>query len=119
LSTAPLDSASLSWLLVFTSSVSGRPAPVTGGLQEVGASRGLEVLNSRVLEGVGTSKGLEGEVGSLWGLEPSSLALLLRQLVSSVDTNVFNRSRYWLYSSTSLCPAPSTQSGSTALGQRS
>lgn len=29
------------------------------------------------------------------------------------------RSRYWLYSSMSLCPAPSTQRGSTALGQRS
>ncbi len=29
------------------------------------------------------------------------------------------RSRYWLYSSMSLCPAPSTHSGSTALGQRS
>lgn len=42
-----------------------------------------------------------------------------RQLVSSVDTKVFNLSRYWLYSSTSLCPAPSTQSGSTALGHRS
>lgn len=83
------------------------------------ASRGLEVVNSMVLEGVGTSRGLEGEVGSRWGLEQPSLTLLLRQLVSSVDTNVFNRSRYWLYSSTSLCPAPSTQSGSTALGQRS
>ena len=78
------------------------------GLEEVvvGASRGLEVVNSRVLEGVGTSRGLEGEVGSRWGLEQPSLTLLLRQLVSSVDTNVFNRSRYWLYSSTSLCPAP-------------
>lgn len=29
------------------------------------------------------------------------------------------RSRYWLYNSMSLCPAPSTQRGSTALGQRS
>ncbi|KAF3834920.1 hypothetical protein F7725_027478 [Dissostichus mawsoni] len=29
------------------------------------------------------------------------------------------RSRYWLYSSMSLCPAPSTHRGSTALGQRS
>ena len=29
-----------------------------------------------------------------------------RQLVSSVETKVFNRSRYWLYSSTSLWPAP-------------
>ena len=70
------------------------------------ASRGLEVVNSMVLEGVGTVRVLEGEVGSRWGLEQPSLTLLLRQLVSSVDTNVFNRSRYWLYSSTSLCPAP-------------
>lgn len=29
------------------------------------------------------------------------------------------RSRYWLYNSTSLCPAPSTHRGSTAFGQRS
>ena len=29
-----------------------------------------------------------------------------RQLVNSVETKVFNRSRYWLYSSTSLWPAP-------------
>lgn len=119
MSTAPLDSASLSWLPVFTSSVSGRTAWLSGGLQEVGASRGEEVGASMVLEGAATSRGLEGEVGSPWGLEQPSLTLLLRQLVSSVDTNVFNRSRYWLYSSTSLCPAPSTQSGSTALGQRS
>jgi hypothetical protein len=28
------------------------------------------------------------------------------QLVSSTDTNCFRRSRYWLYSSTSLWPAP-------------
>lgn len=114
MSTAPLDSAELSWLPVFTSSMSGRTASITG--EEIW---GLKEGTSRGLDGVGTSRGLVGEVGSPWRLEQPSLALLLRQLVSSVDTNVFNRSRYWLYSSTSLCPAPSTQSGSTALGQRS
>ena len=58
-----------------------------------------------------------------WALEVQLLLLLLRlfgiqqfgagsgslgprQLVSSVETKVFNRSRYWLYSSTSLWPAP-------------
>lgn len=38
------------------------------------------------------------------------------QLLSSTEMNFFNRSKYWLYSSTSLWPAPSTHSGSTALG---
>lgn len=38
------------------------------------------------------------------------------QLLSSIEINFFSLSRYWLYSSTSLCPAPSTHSGSTALG---
>jgi hypothetical protein len=36
------------------------------------------------------------------------------QLTSSWVMNFFKRSKYWLYSSTSLWPAPSTQSGSTA-----
>lgn len=38
------------------------------------------------------------------------------QLFSSIATNFFRRSRYWLYSSMSLWPAPSTHKGSTALG---
>lgn len=38
------------------------------------------------------------------------------QLFSSIATNFFRRSRYWLYSSMSLWPAPSTHSGSTAFG---
>jgi len=38
------------------------------------------------------------------------------QLVSSCAMKCRSRSRYWLYNSTSLWPAPSTQSGSTALG---
>lgn len=38
------------------------------------------------------------------------------QLFSSIATNFFRRSRYWLYSSMSLWPAPSTHNGSTAFG---
>lgn len=41
------------------------------------------------------------------------------KFTSSCDTNCFNLSRYCPYSSTSLCPAPSTHRGSTGLWQRS
>lgn len=41
------------------------------------------------------------------------------QLTSSTVRNCFSRSRYCMYSSTSLWPAPSTHSGSTARGHRS
>lgn len=37
-------------------------------------------------------------------LPPATLQMC--QLASSTETNCFKRSRYWLYSSTSLCPAP-------------
>ena len=43
----------------------------------------------------------------LWpGSPPEPEPGHLCQLVSSWDTNVFNLSRYWLYNSTSLWPAP-------------
>lgn len=48
--------------------------------------------------------------------------LILRSIykfTSSWATNCFKRSRYCPYSSTSLCPAPSTHSGSTGRWQRS
>jgi len=38
---------------------------------------------------------------------------------SSKEMNCLSLSKYWAYSSMSLCPAPSTHSGSTARGQRS
>ena len=41
-----------------------------------------------------------------------------RQLVNSVETKVFNRSRYWLYSSTSLWPAPCNKIWSTFAGKK-
>lgn len=52
----------------------------------------------------------------------SRWVLILRSIYKftiSWATNCFKRSRYCPYSSTSLCPAPSTQSGSTGRWQRS